>query len=202
MFSKDGTPVLLSDLARIIEGPELRRGITELNGEGEVVSGIVVMRSGENALKVINDVKEKIEELKVGLPEGVVNIITGDGKTGAAIVDHEDVKKIAFTGSTEVGRIIRRATAGTGKKISLELGGKSPFVVFEDADLGTRLGGDMHARLRHQGQQTSGLEGHGFAARIRPRDDHHIGAGVQVEVNGYDGVLVEQGMAGLIETQG
>lgn len=71
----------------------------------------------------------------VGLPPGVVNIITGDGKVGAQLVGHSDVSKIAFTGSTEVGRIIRSQTAGSGKKISLELGGKSPFVVFEDADL-------------------------------------------------------------------
>ncbi len=69
--AKDGTPVLLSDVARVIEGPELRRGVTELNGEGEVVGGFVVMRSGENALNVIEGVKKKIESLKPGLPEGV-----------------------------------------------------------------------------------------------------------------------------------
>ncbi|MBI3418884.1 MAG: efflux RND transporter permease subunit [Proteobacteria bacterium] len=68
---KDGTPVRLSDVARIIEGPELRRGVTELNGDGEVVSGIVIMRPGNNALNVIRAVKEKIETLKPGLPEGV-----------------------------------------------------------------------------------------------------------------------------------
>src|SRR5215468_6414838 len=73
--------------------------------------------------------------IEVGLPAGVVNIVTGDGRTGEAIVKHLDINKIAFTGSTDVGRIIRTATAGTGKKISLELGGKSPFIVFEDADL-------------------------------------------------------------------
>jgi aldehyde dehydrogenase (NAD+) len=59
---------------------------------------------------------------QVGLPDGVVNIITGHGNTGAALVNHPDVSKIAFTGSTEVGKIIRRATAGTGKKISLRIG--------------------------------------------------------------------------------
>src|SRR5216117_1530220 len=69
--------------------------------------------------------------IEVGLPPGVVNIVTGDGKTGAALVVHPDVDKIAFTGSTEVGRAIRRATADSHKKLSLELGGKSPFVVFE-----------------------------------------------------------------------
>lgn len=71
VYAKGGTPVVLSDVARIIEGPELRRGIVELNGEGEVVGGVVVMRSGENALTVIEGVKEKLEELKQGLPEGV-----------------------------------------------------------------------------------------------------------------------------------
>ena len=71
VFAKSGTPVLLEDVARIIEGPELRRGVVELNGEGEVVGGVVVMRSGENALTVIEGVKEKLEELKHGLPEGI-----------------------------------------------------------------------------------------------------------------------------------
>lgn len=71
VYAKNGTPVLLSDVARIIEGPELRRGVVELNGEGEVVGGVVVMRSGENALTVIEGVKKKLEELKHGLPEGI-----------------------------------------------------------------------------------------------------------------------------------
>jgi len=69
--AENGTPVLLSDLARIIEGPALRRGIVELNGEGETVAGIVVMRDGENALDVINRVEAKLEQLRSGLPEGV-----------------------------------------------------------------------------------------------------------------------------------
>ena len=73
--------------------------------------------------------------VEVGLPAGVVNIVTGDGSTGEALVKHPDVDKIAFTGSTEVGRAIRRATAASHKKLSLELGGKSPFIIFEDADL-------------------------------------------------------------------
>src|SRR5580704_17458475 len=73
--------------------------------------------------------------MEAGLPAGVLNIITGDGRTGAAIVEHPGVDKVAFTGSTEVGRIIRKATANSAKKLSLELGGKSPFVVFDDADL-------------------------------------------------------------------
>ena len=71
VFARDGTPVKLEDVARVIEGPELRRGVTELNGEGEVVAGIVIMRSGENALHVIEGVKEKLAELQQGLPEGV-----------------------------------------------------------------------------------------------------------------------------------
>ena len=88
----------------------------------------------------------------VGLPPGVVNIVTGNGRTGAAIVEHADIDKIAFTGSTEVGRIIRRATAGTGKKLSLELGGKSPFVVFDDADLDSAVEGIVDAIWFNQGQ--------------------------------------------------
>merc|ERR1712137_903970 len=69
--AEDGTPVQLSHVARIVEGPALRRGIVELNGEGETVSGIVVMRDGENALSVIERVKEKLDSLQRGLPEGV-----------------------------------------------------------------------------------------------------------------------------------
>ena len=71
VYAKNGTPVLLKDVARIIEGPELRRGVVELNGEGEVVGGVIVMRSGENALNVIKGIKKRLEELKNGLPEGV-----------------------------------------------------------------------------------------------------------------------------------
>ncbi|HEY6218607.1 MAG TPA: aldehyde dehydrogenase family protein, partial [Gemmatimonadaceae bacterium] len=87
-----------------------------------------------------------------GLPPGVFNLVTGEGDTGAAIVDHEDVDKIAFTGSTEVGRIIRKATAGSGKKLSLELGGKSPFLVYEDADLDSVVEGVVDAIWFNQGQ--------------------------------------------------
>jgi aldehyde dehydrogenase (NAD+) len=87
-----------------------------------------------------------------GLPPGVVNIITGDGRTGAAIVEHPGVDKVAFTGSTEVGRIIRVATAGSGKKLSLELGGKSPFIVFDDADLDSVVEGVVDAIWFNQGQ--------------------------------------------------
>ncbi|MEK6689437.1 MAG: aldehyde dehydrogenase family protein, partial [Gemmatimonadota bacterium] len=89
---------------------------------------------------------------EAGLPPGVVNIVTGEGATGAALVDHPDVDKIAFTGSTEVGRIIRTATAGTGKKLSLELGGKSPFIVFDDSDLDSVVEGVVDAIWFNQGQ--------------------------------------------------
>ena len=88
----------------------------------------------------------------IGLPPGVVNIVTGDGRVGEMIVNHSGVDKIAFTGSTDVGRILRRATAGTGKRLSLELGGKSPFVVFDDADLDSVVEGIVDAIWFNQGQ--------------------------------------------------
>jgi aldehyde dehydrogenase (NAD+) len=90
--------------------------------------------------------------IEAGLPPGVVNIITGDGKTGEALVNHSGVDKIAFTGSTEVGRLIRASTAGSGKKLSLELGGKSPFIVFDDADLDSVVEGVVDAIWFNQGQ--------------------------------------------------
>src|SRR5689334_2505458 len=89
---------------------------------------------------------------EVGIPAGVINIVNGHGDTGAAIVEHPDVDKIAFTGSTEVGRIIRKATAGSSKKLSLELGGKSPFIVYDDADLDSVVEGVVDAIWFNQGQ--------------------------------------------------
>jgi aldehyde dehydrogenase (NAD+) len=89
---------------------------------------------------------------EVALPTGVVNIVTGDGVTGEALVKHADVDKIAFTGSTEVGRAIRRATAQSHQKLSLELGGKSPFIVFEDADLDSAVEGLVDGIWFNQGQ--------------------------------------------------
>ncbi len=89
---------------------------------------------------------------EIGLPRGVVNIVTGDGSTGEALVKHAGVDKIAFTGSTEVGRAIRRATAQSHKRLSLELGGKSPFVVFEDADLDSAVEGLVDGIWLNQGQ--------------------------------------------------
>jgi aldehyde dehydrogenase (NAD+) len=89
---------------------------------------------------------------EIGLPAGVVNIVTGDGSTGEALVKHPGVDKIAFTGSTEVGRAIRSATAPSHKRLSLELGGKSPFVVFEDADLDSAVEGLVDGIWLNQGQ--------------------------------------------------
>jgi len=86
-----------------------------------------------------------------GLPEGVLNVVTGGDEAGAAVVN-ADVDKVAFTGSTEVGRVIRRATAGTGKRLSLELGGKSPYVVFDDADQEGAVEGLVNAIWFNQGQ--------------------------------------------------
>jgi aldehyde dehydrogenase (NAD+) len=89
---------------------------------------------------------------EIGLPAGVVNIVTGDGSTGEALVKHPDVDKIAFTGSTEVGRAIRSATAQSHKRLSLELGGKSPFIIFEDADLDSAVEGLVDGIWFNQGQ--------------------------------------------------
>lgn len=89
---------------------------------------------------------------RAGVPAGVVNIVTGDGRVGELIVHHPGIDKLAFTGSTEVGRLIRKATAGSGKKLSLELGGKSPFVVFDDADLDGAVEGLVDSIWFNQGQ--------------------------------------------------
>ena len=89
---------------------------------------------------------------EAGLPAGVVNIVTGDGSTGEALVKHPDVDKIAFTGSTEVGRAIRGATAPSHKRLSLELGGKSPFIIFDDADLDSAVEGLVDGIWFNQGQ--------------------------------------------------
>ena len=89
---------------------------------------------------------------QAGLPKGVVNIVTGDGDVGEMIVAHKDIDKIAFTGSTAVGRRIREATAGSGKALTLELGGKSPYIVFDDADLDSAVEGLVDAIWFNQGQ--------------------------------------------------
>ncbi len=115
---------------------------------------------------------------EAGLPKGVLNIVTGDGSTGAALVA-SPVDKVAFTGSTDVGRAIRRATAGTGKALTLELGGKSPYVVFDDADLDSAVEGLVDAIWFNGGQVCCAgsrllvQEGvaEAFHARLRARMD-------------------------------
>ncbi|MET3965649.1 aldehyde dehydrogenase (NAD+) [Bradyrhizobium sp. JR7.2] len=89
---------------------------------------------------------------EAGLPPGVLNVVTGDGATGALLVENPGVDKIAFTGSTEVGRLIRQSTAGSGKSLTLELGGKSPFIVFDDADIDGAVEGVVDAIWFNQGQ--------------------------------------------------
>ena len=89
---------------------------------------------------------------KARIPKGVINIITGDGSTGELITAHADTKKIAFTGSTEVGKKIIQSTATQEKKLTMELGGKSPFIVFEDADLDSAVEGVVDAIWFNQGQ--------------------------------------------------
>ncbi|WP_313136807.1 aldehyde dehydrogenase family protein [Paracoccus jeotgali] len=108
---------------------------------------------------------------QVGLPRGVVNIVTGDGETGAALVKAE-VDKIAFTGSTEVGHAIRQATAGTGKRLTLELGGKSPFVVMEDADLDAAVEGVVDSIWFNQGQVCCAGSRLLVAEAVAPRFEH------------------------------
>jgi acyl-CoA reductase-like NAD-dependent aldehyde dehydrogenase len=104
---------------------------------------------------------------EAGVPEGVVNIVTGDGETGAAIVEHPDVDKIAFTGSVETGRKIMAAAAGTIKKVSLELGGKSPNIVFADADLDAAVPMAMFGVFANSGQICTA------ATRLFLEDDIH-----------------------------
>lgn len=92
---------------------------------------------------------------EAGLPPGVFNVVTGGGAMGSILATHIDVDKVGFTGSTEVGQILRQATAGTGKKLSLELGGKSPVVVFDSADLDSAVEGVVDAIWFNQGQVCS-----------------------------------------------
>ncbi len=89
---------------------------------------------------------------EVGLPPGVFNLVLGDRKAGEALSHHPGIGKLAFTGSTEVGRILRQVTAGTGRKLTLELGGKSPFIVFEDADIDSAVEGLVDAIWFNQGE--------------------------------------------------
>jgi acyl-CoA reductase-like NAD-dependent aldehyde dehydrogenase len=90
--------------------------------------------------------------VEAGFPEGVLNILTGDGSVGAAMVDHPDVDKIAFTGSTAVGREIGKKAGEQLKRVTLELGGKSPNIIFEDADLQAAIGGSFQGIYFNTGQ--------------------------------------------------
>jgi len=120
-------------------GPALATGCT------------VVLKVAEQTPLTALRLAELINE--VGFPEGVVNIVTGFGETaGAALAAHPDVDKVAFTGSTEVGKLILKAAAGNLKKLTLELGGKSPNVVFKDADLETAIPGAANAVFFNHGQ--------------------------------------------------
>ena len=109
----------------------------------------VVLKPAETtsltALKLAEIIKES------GLPPGVVNIVTGFGETGAAIVNHPDINKIAFTGSTAVGKIIQKALVGTSKKVTLELGGKSANIIFEDAPIDQAVEGIVNGIFFNQG---------------------------------------------------
>ncbi|MFL5958215.1 MAG: aldehyde dehydrogenase family protein, partial [Solirubrobacterales bacterium] len=90
--------------------------------------------------------------LEAGIPEGVLNVVTGDGATGAALVDHEDVDKVAFTGSTVVGREIGAKCGRALKRVTLELGGKSPNIILPDADLAAAVAGSFSAIYYNSGQ--------------------------------------------------
>jgi aldehyde dehydrogenase (NAD+) len=109
----------------------------------------VVLKPAETTPLTAMMLAEIVQEAE--LPPGVVNIITGAGATGAALVSHNDVDKIAFTGSTEVGKRIQRALAGTKKKLTLELGGKAPNIVFEDAPLDQAVEGIINGIYFNQG---------------------------------------------------
>jgi len=109
----------------------------------------VVIKPAETTSLTALKLAELLQDAE--LPEGVVNIITGNGKTGEALVSHPDIDKIAFTGSTEVGKLIRKATAGTGKKLTLELGGKAANIVFEDASIDQAVEGIVNGIYFNQG---------------------------------------------------
>lgn len=109
----------------------------------------VVIKSAETTPLTLYKLAEIIEE--AGLPEGVVNIVSGDGETGSYIVNHPKVRKIAFTGSTEVGKIIMKSIAGTDKKVTLELGGKAANIIFEDAPIDQAVEGIINGIYFNQG---------------------------------------------------
>jgi aldehyde dehydrogenase (NAD+) len=109
----------------------------------------VVLKPSETTPLTALKLAELIRD--AGLPAGVVNIVTGAGETGAALVEHPDVDKIAFTGSTEVGRLIQRRLAGTSKRYTLELGGKAANVIFEDAAIDQAVEGIVNGIFFNQG---------------------------------------------------
>lgn len=109
----------------------------------------VVLKPAETTPLTALKLAELIQDS--GLPAGVVNIITGEGDTGAAIVNHKDIDKVAFTGSTNVGKLIRNAIAGTGKKATLELGGKAANIIFEDAPIDQAVEGIVNGIYFNQG---------------------------------------------------
>jgi aldehyde dehydrogenase (NAD+) len=109
----------------------------------------VVLKPAETTPLTALLLAEVLQE--VGLPPGVVNVVTGAGQTGAWVVGHPDVRKVAFTGSTEVGKIIRRQIAGSGKRLTLELGGKAANIVFEDAPLDQAVEGVINGIFFNQG---------------------------------------------------
>lgn len=109
----------------------------------------VVIKSAETTPLTLYKLAEVIEE--AGIPPGVVNIISGDGVTGAALVGHPQVSKIAFTGSTEVGKIIMKRLAGTNKRLTLELGGKAANIIFEDAPVDAAIEGIINGIYFNQG---------------------------------------------------
>ncbi|MEA2144603.1 MAG: hypothetical protein QOG59_190, partial [Solirubrobacteraceae bacterium] len=119
-------------------GPALAAGCTVLLKPAEQTP-LTALRVGELALEA-------------GFPPGVINVLTGDGSTGAAIVDHPDVDKIAFTGSTEVGRAIGAAAGRALKRVTLELGGKSPNIILPDADLKAAIAGSFNGIYFNTGQ--------------------------------------------------
>ena len=120
-------------------GPALATGCT------------IVLKPAEQTPLTALRLGELIQE--AGIPDGVVNIVPGYGETaGAALAAHPDVDKVAFTGSTEVGKLILHAAAGNLKKVSLELGGKSPNIIFDDADLESAIPGAASAIFFNQGQ--------------------------------------------------
>jgi len=142
---------------------------------------------------------------EAGLPPGVVNILTGTGAIGSVLCDHPHVDKIAFTGSTAIGRVLRTRVAGSGKKISLELGGKSPFVVFDSADIDSAVEGCVDAIWFNQGQVCSAGSrllvqasiAPRFIAKLKRRMDHFrighplekdIDMGALVDKSQYDGI--------------